>query len=182
MSTHFPIIATPSERAEKIKLVIFDVDGVLTDGTFMIGDDGQQYKSFYTKDGQGMRMLQDSGVSIAIITGRTSEVVKHRMSELGIQHVYQGQRDKVAAFETILKEESLTPEQTAYVGDDVIDLPVMRRVGFAIAVRDAEPIVKHHAHWVTPRAGGLGAARDACELIMQSQNTLDKALEKYISG
>ena len=182
MSTHFPILETPSERATKVKLVIFDVDGVLTDGSFMIGDDGQQYKSFYTKDGQGMRMLQDSGVQIGIITGRTSDVVKHRMSELGIKHVYQGQRDKIAAFETIIKAEGVTPEQVAYVGDDVIDLPVMRRVGLAIAVRDAEAIVKHYAHWVTPRDGGKGAARDACEHIMRSQNTLDKALEKYISG
>lgn len=173
---------TPAERAQRIKLAIFDVDGVLTDGTFLIGDDGQQYKAFYTKDGQGLRMLQDSGITVGIITGRTSEVVKHRMRELGVEHVYQGQRDKVGAYENLLQKLGLSHDESAYVGDDVIDLPVMRRVGFSVAVRDAEPLVKQYAHWITPRHGGLGAVRDVCEFIMRTQGTLDEALRKYLEG
>lgn len=172
---------TLTDRAQKIKLIILDVDGVLTDGTFLIGDDGQQYKAFYTKDGQGLRMLQDSGIEAAIITGRTSKVVAHRAKELGIAHVYQGQKNKREAFDELLKKLDLQAEQVAYVGDDVIDLPVMRHVGLACAVRDAEPLVKQYAHLVTPRDGGKGAVRDVCELIMRAQGTLDDALKKYIS-
>lgn len=173
---------TASERAQNIQLAIFDVDGVLTDGTFLIGDDGQQYKAFYTKDGQGLRMLQDAGVTVGIITGRTSKVVEHRMRELGVEHVYQGQRDKIAAYETMLSDLELNAEQVAYVGDDVIDLPVMRRVGLSIAVRDAEPLVKEHAHWITPRHGGRGAVRDACEMMLRAQGRLDEALKKYLES
>jgi 3-deoxy-D-manno-octulosonate 8-phosphate phosphatase (KDO 8-P phosphatase) len=172
--------ASASERAKKIKLAIFDVDGVLTDGSFLIGDDGQQYKSFYTKDGQGLRMLQDSGIIVGIITGRTSNVVAIRMKELGVEHVYQGQRDKVSAFEDMLKKAGVSKDKVAYVGDDVIDLPVMRRVGLSIAVRDAEPVVKQYAHWITSRHGGKGAVRDVCEFIMQQQETLDAALHRYL--
>ena len=182
MSNHFENSLSASERAKRIKLAIFDVDGVLTDGSFLIGDDGQQYKAFYTKDGQGLRMMQDSGIVVGIITGRTSKVVEHRMKELGVEHVYQGQRDKVGAFENMIEKAGVSPEEVAYVGDDVIDLPVMRRVGLSVAVRDAEPIVKQYAHWITPREGGKGAVRDVCEFIMQQQNTLDKALEKYLQG
>ncbi|MGM0563841.1 MAG: 3-deoxy-manno-octulosonate-8-phosphatase KdsC [Pseudomonadota bacterium] len=171
---------TAAERAAHIRLAIFDVDGVLTDGTFLIGDDGQQYKAFYTKDGQGLRMLQDAGVTVGIITGRTSEVVKHRMAELGVEHLYQGQRDKVGAFENMLDNLQLKPEEVAYVGDDVIDLPVMRRAGLAVAVRDAEPLVKQYAHWITPRQGGYGAVRDVCEMMLRAQGKLDQALRKYL--
>ncbi len=174
--------ASAGERAKKIKLAIFDVDGVLTDGSFMVGDDGQQYKSFYTKDGQGLRMLQDSGITVGIITGRTSNVVAIRMQELGIEHVYQGQRDKVGAFEDMLAKAGVSKDEVTYVGDDVIDLPVMRRVGLSIAVRDAEPVVKQYAHWITSRHGGKGAVRDVCEFIMQQQDTLDAALHKYLHG
>ena len=173
--------ASASARAKHIKLAIFDVDGVLTDGSFLIGDDGQQYKSFYTKDGQGLRMLQDSGIIVGIITGRTSNVVAIRMKELGVEHVYQGQRDKVSAFENMLEKVGVDKEEVAYVGDDVIDLPVMRRVGLSIAVRDAEPVVKQYAHWITSRHGGKGAVRDVCEFIMQQQDSLNAALHKYLN-
>ncbi len=168
------------ERAKNIRLVIFDVDGVLTDGSIFIGDDGQEYKAFHSRDGHGMKMLQFSGVQIAIITGRTSAVVTHRVADLGIEHVYQGQRDKTGAFESLLTSLDLEESQTAYVGDDVVDLPVMRRVGLAIAVQDAHPLVIKHAHWQTPSCGGHGAARDVCELIMQAQETLDAQLRHYL--
>lgn len=168
------------ELATRIRLVIFDVDGVLTDGSLFIGDDGQEYKAFNSRDGHGMKMLQTTGVRIAIITGRTSEVVKHRVADLGIEHLYQGQRDKMVAFERLVHDLSLDPSEIAYVGDDLVDLPVMRRVGLAVAVQDAHPLVKQHAHWQTPSNGGRGAARDVCEMIMEAQGTLQSHLQGYL--
>jgi 3-deoxy-D-manno-octulosonate 8-phosphate phosphatase (KDO 8-P phosphatase) len=169
------------EKAAHIRLVIFDVDGVLTDGSLFIGDDGQEYKAFHSRDGHGMKMLQASGVEIGIITGRTSQVVKHRMDSLGIRHVYQGKLEKLPAFEELIAKLGLAPHQVAYVGDDVVDLPVMRRVGLAIAVQDAHPLVREHAHWSAEHGGGQGAARDVCELIMRAQGTLDAQLRHYLA-
>jgi len=168
-------------KAAQIKLVVFDVDGVLTDGSLFVGDDGQEYKAFHSRDGLGMKMLRKSGVEIGIITARTSEVVKHRMENLDIQHVYQGRLDKLPALQELIAKLGLSFEQTAYVGDDVVDLPVMRQVGLAIAVQDAHPLAKQHAHWQTPHGGGRGAARDVCELIMEAQNTLDTQLESFLT-
>ena len=169
------------EKAAQIKLVIFDVDGVLTDGSLFLGDDGQEYKAFHSKDGHGMVMLQQSGITIAIITGRTSEVVRKRMESLGIRHVFQGQKDKLPAYEQLKQELSLSDDQVAYVGDDVVDLPVMTKVGLAIAVQDAHGLTKEHAHWITPSNGGRGAAREVCEMLMHAQGHLDPALEYYLS-
>lgn len=169
------------EKAEQIRLVIFDVDGVLTDGSLFIGDDGQEYKAFHSRDGHGMKMLQAAGVEIGIITGRTSQVVKHRMDSLGIRHVYQGKLEKLPAFKELVAKLGLPPHQVAYVGDDVVDLPVMRRVGLAVAVQDAHPLVKQHAHWTTDHGGGRGAARDVCELIMRAQGKLDSQLKHYLA-
>jgi 3-deoxy-D-manno-octulosonate 8-phosphate phosphatase (KDO 8-P phosphatase) len=169
------------KRAKRIELIIFDVDGVLTDSTLYLGDDGQEYKAFNSKDGLGMKLLQKSGVEIGIITGRTSKVVAIRMESLGIKHVYQGQRNKIPAFETLRDELGLTNEQIAYVGDDVVDLPILRQVGLAIAVQDAHDLVKQHVHWQTKLPGGRGAAREICELILQAQGNLDNAFEKFIS-
>ena len=146
-------------KAAAIRLVIFDVDGVLTDGSLFIGDDGQEYKAFNSKDGHGMVMLQTAGVAIAIITGRTSEVVRIRMESLGIEQVYQGKRDKLPAYEEIKARTGLGDHQIAYVGDDVVDLPVMTRAGLAIAVQDAHALTKQHAHWVTASGGGRGRSR-----------------------
>ena len=168
-------------RAAAIKLVVFDVDGVLTDGSLFYGDDGQEYKAFNARDGHGMKMLQASGVDIGIITGRTSEVVKHRVKNLGIKHVYQGQLEKMPAFDKLRNKLKLHPEQVAYVGDDVVDLPIMLRVGLAITVQDGHDLVKQHAHWITHRDGGRGAAREICELIMDAQGTLENTLLKYLS-
>lgn len=168
------------EKAQRIKLVVFDVDGVLTDGSLFYGDDGQEYKAFHSRDGHGMKMLQKSGVDIAIITGRTSEVVKFRSKNLGITHVYQGQADKLPAFKSLLDKLKLHPDDVAYVGDDVMDLPIMIRVGLAITVQDGHELAKHHAHWVTTNSGGRGAAREICEKIMQAQGTWDKLLQEYL--
>ena len=170
------------DKAAKIKLLVFDVDGVLTDGRLIVGDDGEEYKAFYSKDGLGMKMLQQTGIKIAVITARTSNVVLHRMQSLGIKHIYQGQLEKLPAFEKILTELGLSAEQAAYVGDDVIDLPVMLRAGLAVTVADAHPLVKQHAHWQTPQKGGRGAARDVCELIMQAQGTLETQFQKYLGS
>ncbi|MBI1422713.1 MAG: 3-deoxy-manno-octulosonate-8-phosphatase KdsC [Gammaproteobacteria bacterium] len=168
------------EKAAHIKLVVFDVDGVLTDGSLFFGDDGQEYKAFYSRDGLGMKLLQQTGVEIGVITARNSQVVEHRMRNLGIENVYQGKLNKLDAFHHLLDKLGVAPQQTAYAGDDVVDLPVMKAAGLAIAVQDAHPFVKQHAHWITQHAGGRGAARDVCELIMQAQGTLDAQLKSFL--
>jgi 3-deoxy-D-manno-octulosonate 8-phosphate phosphatase (KDO 8-P phosphatase) len=169
------------EKARQIRLVIFDVDGVLTDGSLFLGDDGQEYKAFHSRDGHGMKMLQSTGVKIGVITGRTSQVVKLRMESLGVAYVFQGQLDKLPAYRQLRAELGLQASQIAYVGDDVVDLPIMCQVGLAIAVQDAHPLVKRHAHWETPNAGGRGAGRDVCELIMEAQGRLQPLLEGYLN-
>lgn len=168
------------EKAARVRLVVFDVDGVLTDGSLYLGDDGQEYKAFHSRDGHGMKMLQSTGVEIGVITGRTSEVVKHRMTSLGIHYVYQGRLDKLPAFQDLLDKLGIEAHQVAYVGDDVVDLPIIRRVGLAIAVADAHPLVARHAHWQTPHGGGRGAARDVCELVMEGHGVLDDTLAPYL--
>ncbi len=168
-------------RAAQIKLLIFDVDGVLTDGCLLMDKDGHEYKAFHSRDGHGMKMLQQSGVDVAIITGRSSPVVKHRMDGLGIKHLYQGQDDKRVAFVELMQQLNLQPDEVAYVGDDVIDLPVMRQVGLAVAVQDAHELVKKYAHWQTPCCGGRGAGRDICELIMKAQGTLAAQMSVYLA-
>lgn len=167
-------------KAQAVRLVVFDVDGVLTDGGLYFGDDGQEYKAFHSRDGHGMKMLLRSGVDIAVITGRTSRVVIHRMANLGVQHVYQGQTDKLPAFLSLLHKLGLESRQAAFAGDDVVDLPIMLQAGFAVAVQDAHPLVKERAHWCTPHGGGRGAARDLCEFIMEAQGTLQDQLSRYL--
>lgn len=169
-------------RAAGIRLVAFDVDGVLTDGSLFIGDGGEEYKAFHSRDGHGMKMLGATGVTLAVITGRESEVVRHRMESLGIDHVHQGCLDKRPAFESLLAETGIAPEEAAYVGDDVVDLPLLRRVGLAVAVADAAEAVRQRVHWITPSGGGRGAAREVCELIMEARGTLDTALAPYLES
>ena len=168
------------DKAARIRLLIFDVDGVLTDGSLFVGDDGQEYKAFNSRDGHGIKMLQRHGVEVAIITGRSSQVVEHRMANLGISHVYQGKLEKLPAYEELRGKLGIDPAETAYVGDDVVDLPVMRRVGLAIAVHDAHPLVLQHSHWQTPHAGGRGAARDVCELLMEARGVLQDEMSRYL--
>jgi len=166
--------------AKNLQLIIFDIDGVLTNGTLFIGDDGQEYKAFNSKDGHGIRMLIECGIQAAIITGRKSNVVKHRMHDLGVEIVFQGYRDKRPAFKELLQKTGLAPEQIAYMGDDVVDLPVMTQVGMAIAVQDAHPFVLQHADYVTEKPGGCGAAREAIETILQAQGKLQDKLSSYL--
>jgi len=174
-----PIPAQLVDKAARIRLVILDVDGVLTDGRLYFGDDGNEYKSFYSRDGHGIKMLQAHGVEIAILSGRYSIATARRMTELNVRHVYLGIEDKLSVFATFLEQQGLRTEQVAYVGDDIIDLPVMARVGLAVAVADADPFVKLHAHWQTPHPGGHGAVRDVCELILHAQGHLSTEHARY---
>lgn len=169
-----------TERARKIKLIIFDVDGVLTDGRLILGDDGLEYKAFNSHDGLGMKLLKASSVDMAIITGRTSNVVTKRAESTGIGHFYQGVEDKLEAFFDLLKQTGLEPEQCAFMGDDVVDLPPMRRCGLALTVPDAPQLVKQHAHYVAERGAGRGAVREVCEFIMQAQGTFDAQMAQYL--
>ena len=170
------------ERARQIRLVIFDIDGVLTDGGLFFDNQGQEYKAFNSKDGHGMRMLMECGIEAALITGRQSELVLHRADNLKIprDRIWQGYRDKRPAFQALLTATQLQPPQIAYVGDDVIDLPVMKQVGLAIAVADAHEFVQQHAHWVTRHAGGRGAVRETCEMLLHAQGLLAAKLASYL--
>lgn len=169
-------------RAAKVKLVVFDVDGVLTDGRLLLGDNGVEYKAFHSRDGHGMKMLAKTGVELAIITGRRSRLVAERMASLGITHVHQGHASKLPVFERLIADLELTEDQTAYVGDDVVDLGIMARVGFAVAVANAHPLVLKRAHWHTSSDGGRGAAREVCDLIMHAQGTLEGVHRDYLAG
>ncbi|WP_339486512.1 KdsC family phosphatase [Pseudomonas sp. EL_65y_Pfl2_R95] len=168
------------QRASAIKLAIFDVDGVLTDGKLYFLVDGSEFKTFNTLDGHGIKMLINSGVRTAIITGRTTPVVERRAQNLGIQHLYQGREDKLAVLDELLGELGLNYEQVAYLGDDLPDLPVIRRVGLGMAVASADPFVREHAFAVTQARGGEGAAREFCEQIMLAQGTLEAAQAAYL--
>lgn len=167
-------------KAAQIQLVIFDVDGVLTDGRLYLGNDGNEYKAFHIRDGHGIKMLIEAGVEVAIISGRHAASVERRMTDLGIRYAYLGVTDKLAAFNSLLVRIGLTAEQVAFAGDDLIDLPVMTRVGLAIAVQDADPFVKQHAHWQTPSCGGCGAARDVCELLLEARGQLAAMRTRYL--
>lgn len=169
------------ERARSVKLIIFDVDGIMTDGTLYLADDGQEYKGFNSLDGHGLKMLKSTGVELGIITGRNSQVVIHRARNLGITHLHQGAQDKLMVYRQLLGDLGLSPEQTAFMGDDVVDLPVMRRAGFAIAVPAAPDLVKAHSHYVTKREGGRGAVREACEFIMRAQGNFDAQMAIYLA-
>lgn len=167
-------------RAASIKLIIFDVDGVLTDGALYLDDAGREMKAFYSLDGHGLKMLKKSGVELAIITGRSSTLVQHRAKNLNIGHVYQGAEDKLEAYTALTTRLGLAPEHIAVMGDDVVDLPMMRRSALSISVPAAPDSVKQYAHYVTQLAGGKGAAREVCELIMRAQGTLDAQLAPYL--
>lgn len=170
-----------AQRIQAIRLVAFDVDGILTDGGLYLTDSGEEFKRFNSLDGHGLKMLKASGVELAIITGRTSRCVELRAKNLGITRLYQGVEDKWGTMQTLLAELNLAAEAAAYMGDDVVDLPVMRRMGLSISVPNAPQVVRDHAHYLTQREGGHGAVREACELIMSAQGTLDAQLAPYLS-
>lgn len=169
------------ERAMRVKLMIFDVDGVLTDGGLRYGADGEVLKTFHVLDGHGIKMLQQSGVKAAIISARNSAIVAKRASDLGIAVLRQGVHDKLAAFEQVLAEMSLTASESGFMGDDVIDLPVMTRVAFAASVPNGHHEVRSRAHYVSTAAGGFGAAREVCDFILRAQGNYEAALAPYLA-
>ena len=156
-------------RARAVRLAVFDVDGVMTDGTLYIGAQGEAFKAFNILDGHGVKMLQSAGVATAILSGRSSEAVTRRAAELGIRHVVQGAEDKVAAFDEMRARLGLEASACAFVGDDLPDLPVMRLCGFAVAVANASEPVKSAAHYVTRAHGGRGAVREFCDLVLRAR-------------
>lgn len=170
-----------AERARRIELAVFDVDGVMTDGRLYLTDAGEEIKAFNSRDGHGMKMLQACGVRTAIITGRTSRCVELRARNLSVQHLFQGVEDKRAAFEELLSSLALDERQASFMGDDVVDLPVLSRCGLAVSVPEAPEIVRLNAHLVTRNAGGQGAVREFCELLMAARGCLGERMSAYLS-
>ncbi|MGO1246886.1 MAG: 3-deoxy-manno-octulosonate-8-phosphatase KdsC [Oceanisphaera sp.] len=170
-----PVATTVWRNLAKVQLLICDVDGVLSDGNIYLGNQGEEYKSFNTKDGFGIKALQNIGITVAIITGRNSTIVAERMASLGVEHVYQGQSDKMQGYHALMTDLHLTPEQVAYIGDDVVDLPVMQHCALGVAVADAHPKVRQQADYVTHLKGGQGAVRELCDLILEARGQLAHA-------
>ncbi len=171
---------TPEQRAKRIKVVVFDVDGVMTNGGLGLDDAGLEFKTFHAHDGLGLKMLHKSGVKMAIITARNSNTVNKRGENTKMDKVYQGAEDKLEAFYQLLQDFNIQAEECAYMGDDVVDLPAMRRCGFAVTVPQCTPLVRQYAHYVTRRDAGFGAVRELCELIMQAQGTFDAQMAVYL--
>ena len=169
------------ERARRVRLMLFDVDGVLTDGRLWYGPSGEAFKVFGTLDGQGIKLLMQSGVAVAWLSGRSSAAVGARATELGVAHVLQGIDDKLAAFEALCAKLGIPPGEAGFMGDDLIDLPVLRRCGFACAPREAHELVRSHVQYVAHAPAGAGAAREICELLMRSQGSLEAALARYLA-
>lgn len=169
-----------TEQLKHIRLAIFDVDGVLTDGRLYYDDHGNEFKAFHAHDGHGMKLLQESGVPIAIITARQSKLVNKRMQDLGIQYVYQGARDKLIAFEALITQLEIKPTECCYVGDDILDLAVMRRCGVAITVPTGHELVKEYAQYITQAQAGQGAAREVCDMIVKAQGKWDTLMAHYL--
>lgn len=167
-------------RASRVRLLLLDCDGVLTDGTITPVVGGDELKSFHTRDGHGLVMLHRAGLNSGIISGRTSRLVETRAADLGIRYVRQGAFDKTAAFESLLADAAIEPTEIAYVGDDVVDIPLMRRSHLAVAVADATPDTRDAAHYVTRLPGGRGAVREVCELILKAQGRWDELMKKYL--
>lgn len=167
------------ERLRRIRLLLLDVDGVLTDGRIIYDAQGIETKAFDVKDGHGLKLLQRSGVQVGIITGRQSEVVNIRARELGIDIVYQGVKDKLVPFEEVLQNLRLTADEVAYMGDDLPDLPVLRRAGWAVAPADAVGEIKPYVHYVTVGPGGRGAVREVCDLLLRERGHWTEMTSRY---
>lgn len=167
------------EKAKAVKCLICDIDGVLTDGKLYIASDGNELKAFHVQDGMGLKLLMHAGIEVAIITTSTNRVVDHRMKQLGIQHYYKGQVEKTTAYEHLKSTLNLNDEDFAYIGDDLPDLPVLKQVGFSIAVGNAVDAVREFTHWQTEKEGGQGAVRQLCDLILNAQQKHQLALDNY---
>ncbi len=168
--------------ARNIKLLILDVDGVLTDGSIILDNAGNEYKSFHVRDGHGIKMLINAGLNVAIITGRHSGVVSRRAQELGITEVFQKCFDKNAVFSGLIKKYSLSEIEVAYIGDDIVDAPIMKRAGLAVAVADAADDIKKYALLVTENRGGRGAVREVTDLILKSKGLWERMFNEYFTA
>lgn len=169
------------KKAQPIKLLIIDIDGTLTNGIIYYGNAGTEMRAFHVHDGMGLKLLRQSGVEVAAISAKNSELVGRRLKDLQIKHIYLGVEDKMPAYEKIKEILNLEDEQIAYMGDDLPDLPLLMRAGFAISVPNAPAIIEKHVDYTTRRTAGHGAVREACELIMQTQDTLDATIQAYLS-
>lgn len=169
------------ERASRIRMLVLDVDGVLTDGRLYFDNQGNETKAFCTRDGLGIKALQSQDTVLAFITGRQSQIVSQRATQLGVEYVYQGRNDKLNAFNELLSDTGMDEEQICYAGDDWIDIPVLDRVGLAVTVADADAVVKNRVHWVTTREGGKGAVREICDLILAARGLDDKVLDGILN-
>lgn len=167
------------DKLKKIKLLGLDVDGVMTDGRIIMDDEGREIKNFNVRDGHGLKILQHHGIKVAIITGRQSKVTEYRAKDLNIEDVYQSAFNKKDIFEKILEKHKLSAKETAFIGDDIVDIPVLRRVGFSVAVADAHDVVKKQVDYITKNKGGKGAIREVCEMILQAQDKWKEIAVKY---
>ena len=167
------------DKIKKIKMLIFDIDGVMTDGRIIFSSDGTEIKFFDVRDGFGIRLAQRAGLKVALVSGRSCEANIQRAQELGIEDIYQDAHDKIVVYEELIKKHELQDEDVSYVGDDLIDLPVMRRVGLALAVAGAEADVTAQADYVTRAFPGRGAVREVVELVMKTQGTWERAVGRY---
>ncbi len=169
------------EKAKKIKCFICDVDGVLTNGLLYLDNFGNELKAFHVHDGVGLKLLMAAGIQVGVITTSKNAVIDQRMAQLGIQHYFTGQLEKQNAYEQLKTTLNLTDEECAYIGDDFPDIPIIKRVGFGIAVHNARSQVKEYAAWSTQESGGCGAVREACDFILSAQNKLGTAVQRYLS-
>lgn len=166
-------------KARDVSWLVLDVDGVMTDGSLIRGDDGQEYKRFSARDGLGMRLFREAGFKTAIITARTSKVVADRASELGITEVHQGKHDKKAVLLEMCDRLGISPDQTAFMGDDLVDYKAMSAAGISLTVADAYPVILQHADWISQYPGGRGAVREACEMLLYCNDQLDDAIASF---
>jgi len=173
-------LAGARERAKRLKLMIFDVDGVMTDGTLYYSERGEELKAFNIQDGQGVKMLKQYGMEVALITGRRSRAVELRAANLGITHLFQGAEDKRGAYAALLEQLGLATGQSGYMGDDLVDLPLLIRCGFAATVAAAPAAVRSRSHYIARAAGGHGAVREVCEFILDAQSALAPAIEAHL--
>ena len=171
-----------ARRAARVKLLLLDCDGVLTDGRITLLGDGDEQKSFHTRDGHGLVLLHRAGLQSGVISGRTSSALERRARDLGVRHVRQGTHDKIVEFREVLASAGVSEDETAFVGDDVTDIPLMRRCVLAVAVADATDDTRAHAHYVTRLAGGFGAVREVCELILKAQGRREELMKRYTEG
>ena len=180
MSAMPPTSLTAIEKAARLKLMVFDVDGVMTDGSLWFNESGEVLKRFNVLDGHGIKLLQEAGICTAIVSGRCSDAVRHRAAELNIPHVYQGIAEKLPCFDALLLQLGLQRNEAGFMGDDLIDLAILSRCGFSASVLEAPQAVRSRVDWVASRPAGAGAVREVCDFILQAQKLLDTAISTYI--